>query len=183
MPFPAPRGLPEPKVTLAAVLGSGGDAAVQKITQSGQLVFHSTGDTGNTRGPESQNLVADKLVADFCDEHPKERPSFFSILGGVIYSFGEPQYYYDQFYEPYRDYPAPILALAGNHDGMVAPGTNATTLAAFMENFCANEFEVTPEAGGLSRTAQDPSPACSSPSRRRSCASWRSTATRWRTQV
>jgi hypothetical protein len=37
---------------------------------------------------------------------------------------------------------------------MVAPGTNATTLAAFLENFCTTEFEVTPEAGGLSRTAQ-----------------------------
>ena len=126
----------------------------QKITQSGQLVFHALGDTGNTRGPESQNLVADKLVNDFTDQDPKERPSFFLHLGDVIYSFGEAQYYYDQFYEPYRDYPAPIVAIAGNHDGMVAPGTNATTLAAFLENFCASEFEITPEAGGLSRTAQ-----------------------------
>jgi Calcineurin-like phosphoesterase len=154
LPFPPPRGLPEPRLTLAAVLGNGGGAAAQKITQSGQLVFHSTGDTGNTRGPESQNLVADKMVGDFADDDPKERPSFFFHLGDVIYSFGEAQYYYDQFYEPYRDYTAPILALAGNHDGMVAPGTNATTLAAFLENFCATEFEVTAEAGGLSRTAQ-----------------------------
>ena len=98
--------------------------------------------------------MADKLVSDFDEEDPKERPTFFFHLGDVIYSFGEAQYYYDQFYEPYRDYPAPILALAGNHDGMVAPGANATTLAAFLENFCAPEFEVTPEAGGLSRTAQ-----------------------------
>ncbi len=152
--FPAPRGLPEPKLTLAAVLGATGNAAVQKITQSGQLVFHSVGDTGNTRGPESQGQVADKLVADFSDHDPKEVPSFFFHLGDVIYSFGEAQYYYDQFYEPYRDYPAPIVALAGNHDGLVAPNTNATTLAAFLENFCATEFEVTSEAGGLSRTAQ-----------------------------
>jgi hypothetical protein len=154
LPFPQPRGLPEPRLALAAVLGQGGAAAVQRIEQSGQLVFHAVGDTGNTRGPENQNLVADKLVSDFSDEEAKERPSFFFHLGDVIYSFGEPQYYYDQFYEPYRDYPAPILALAGNHDGMVPPGSNATTLAAFLENFCASEFEVTPEAGGLSRTAQ-----------------------------
>jgi hypothetical protein len=154
LPFPAPRGLPEPQLTLAAVLGSGGAAAVQKITQSGQIVFHAVGDTGNTRGPESQNLVADKLVSDFTDQDPKERPTFFLHLGDVIYSFGEAQYYYDQFYEPYRDYPAPIVALAGNHDGMVPPGTKAATLAAFLENFCAREFEITPEAGGLSRTAQ-----------------------------
>ncbi len=154
LPFPAPRGGVEPKLMLAAVLGSSGAAAVQKITQSGQIVFHAAGDTGSTRGPESQNLVADKLVSDFNDEDPKERPTFFFHLGDMIYSFGEAQYYYDQFYEPYRDYPAPIMALAGNHDGMVAPGTNATTLAAYLENFCAPEFEVTPEAGGLSRTAQ-----------------------------
>jgi hypothetical protein len=154
LPFPVPRSLPEPKLTLAQILGNGRTAAVQRITQSGQLVFHATGDTGNTRSPESQSLVADKMVSDFDDQEEKERPSFFFHLGDVIYSFGEAQYYYDQFYEPYRDYPAPILAIAGNHDGMVPPGSNATTLAAFLENFCATDFEVTPEAGGLSRTAQ-----------------------------
>jgi hypothetical protein len=117
-------------------------------------VFHAVGDTGSTRGPESQNLVADKLVNDFTDDEAKEKPSFLLHLGDVVYSFGEAEYYYDQFYEPYRDYPAPIVALAGNHDGMVAPGAKATTLAAFLDNFCASEFEVTAEAGGLSRTAQ-----------------------------
>lgn len=153
LPFPAPRGLPEPRLTLAAVLDVS-DAALQKqISTNGQIVFHATGDTGSTRGPQDQNLVADKMVSDFTDDE-KDRPLFFFHLGDVIYSFGEGQYYYDQFYEPYRDYPAPIIALAGNHDGMVAPGTNATTLAAFLENFCATEFEVAPEAGGLARTAQ-----------------------------
>jgi hypothetical protein len=154
LPFPPPRDLPEPRLTLAAVLGASGDKAARTIAASGQMVFHATGDTGNTRGPESQNLVADKLVSDFSDEDPKERPIFLFHLGDVIYSFGEARYYYDQFYEPYRDYPAPILAIAGNHDGMVAPGVKIATLAAFLENFCASDFEVTPEAGGLSRTAQ-----------------------------
>ncbi|MBV9250115.1 MAG: metallophosphoesterase, partial [Acetobacteraceae bacterium] len=152
-PFPAPRGGVEPQLTLEAVLG-GDKAAIQSITQSGQIVFHALGDTGSTRGPRTQNLVADKMVSDFSDHDPKQKPSFMFHLGDVIYSFGEAQYFYDQFYEPYRDYPAPIMALAGNHDGMVAPGTKAVTLEAFIENFCAPEFEVTPEAGGLSRTAQ-----------------------------
>jgi hypothetical protein len=154
MPFPPPRGLPEPRLTLAAVLGDNEAAVQRRVATNGQLVFHAVGDTGSTRGPESQNLVADKLVGDFDEADAKNLPVFFFHLGDVIYSFGEGQYYYDQFYEPYRDYPAPIVALAGNHDGMVAPGTNVTTLAAFLENFCATEFEVTPEAGGLSRTAQ-----------------------------
>ncbi|MCP3463120.1 metallophosphoesterase [Bradyrhizobium sp. CCGUVB23] len=153
LPFPPPRGLPEPKLTLAQVLDLNPQTLQQKVDSSGQLVFHAVGDTGNTRGPESQNLVSDKMVNDFTDAE-KERPLFFLHLGDVIYSFGEAQYYYDQFYEPYRDYPAPILALAGNHDGMVAPGANATTLEAFLDNFCAEKFEVTAEAGGLARTAQ-----------------------------
>jgi hypothetical protein len=76
------------------------------------------------------------------------------LLGDVVYSFGESQYYFDQFYDPYRDYPAPILAVAGNHDGMVSPLAHAESLQAFYSNFCAEDFTVTPEAGGLSRTAQ-----------------------------
>jgi calcineurin-like phosphoesterase family protein len=153
LPFPAPRNLPEPRLTLAAVLGDSEAAVARQLAANRQIVFHAVGDTGSTRSPESQNLVADKMVSDFTDDD-KEKPLFFFHLGDVIYSFGEARYYYDQFYEPYRDYPAPIVALAGNHDGMVAPGTNSTTLAAFVENFCSTEFEVTPEAGGLSRTAQ-----------------------------
>ena len=94
------------------------------------------------------------MVADFDDEVAENRPHFFFHLGDVIYNFGERQYYYDQFYEPYRDYPAPILAIAGNHDGMVAPGVTTPSLEAFLDNFCATDFEVRPEAGGLSRTAQ-----------------------------
>jgi hypothetical protein len=153
LPFPAPRGLPEPTLTLAAVLATDAHALQQKLKTNEQIVFHATGDTGSTRGPETQNLVADKMVNDFTDDD-KDRPIFFFHLGDVVYSFGEAEYYYDQFYEPYRNYAAPIVALAGNHDGMVAPNTNASTLAAFLENFCASEFEVTSEAGGLARSAQ-----------------------------
>ena len=152
--FPAPRGGTEPVLTLAQVLGKTGDDVVNAITKAGQLVFHAVGDTGSVKGPENISLVADKMIADFDEEAPTNIPHFFFHLGDVIYNFGETQYYYDQFYEPYREYPAPIIAIAGNHDGMVAPGTNAVTLAAFLNNFCATEFEIQPEAGGLSRTAQ-----------------------------
>ena len=156
LPFPAPRGVPEPRLSLAEVLDVDAATLDRKITGQKQLVFHSVGDTGSTRGPQDQNQVADKMVGDFSDYDEQDRPLFFFHLGDVIYNFGEEKYYYDQFYEPYRDYPAPILALAGNHDGMVAPGTKIATLAAFLDNFCAAPpgFHVTPEAGGLSRTAQ-----------------------------
>ncbi len=154
IPFPMPRGLPEPVLTLEQVMGSPGAEMVKRVTASGQLVFHSVGDTGSVRGPRDQELVADKMTADFDEEAAMNMPQFFFHLGDVIYNFGEARYYYDQFYEPYRDYPAPIVALAGNHDGMPAPGSNTPTLAAFLENFCASQFEVMPEAGGLARTAQ-----------------------------
>ena len=154
MPFPAPRGVPEPRLTLAEVLGPTGADEVKTITAAGQMVFHSVGDTGNTRGPDPQNDVADKMLSDFDEQEAQDKPIFFLHLGDVIYNFGESRYYYDQFYDPYRAYPAPIIALAGNHDGMVAPDSNATTLTAFLENFCAEDFHTTAEAGGLNRTAQ-----------------------------
>lgn len=155
LPFPPPRGLPEPRVTLEQVFG-GNSAAINNIERSGQLVFHATGDCGSTRGPTSQNEVTDKMEADFNESEPKEIPQFNLLLGDVVYSFGEAQYYYDQFYEPYRNYPAPILAVAGNHDGMISPLAHAQSLAAYLRNFCAEpgSFIVSPDAGGLSRTAQ-----------------------------
>jgi hypothetical protein len=157
LPFPKPRGAgPEPKLTLSEVFG-GNDTAIKNIEQQGQIVFHSLGDCGSTKNPHSQNLVTDKMVADF-DDHKVEKPQFALLLGDIVYSFGESQYYYDQFYEPYRNYHAPVLAAAGNHDGMVSPLAHAKSLDAYLRNFCcdpkAQGFVCMPEAGGLSRTAQ-----------------------------
>jgi hypothetical protein len=153
MPFPAPRGGVEPQLTLEAVLG-GYTNAVQAIVNAGQIVFHATGDCGSTKGPKTQEEVVNKMLGDFTENEPSEVPQFNFLLGDIVYSFGEAQYYYDQFYEPYRDYPAPILAAAGNHDGMISPLAHAISLSAFLRNFCAESFVVTPDAGGLSRTAQ-----------------------------
>ena len=79
-------------------------------------------------------------------------PSFLFHLGDVVYYFGEATYYYDQFYTPYRDYPAPILAIAGNHDGVVYPKDPAPTLAGFLENFCTVAPTPSPDGGNLLRT-------------------------------
>jgi hypothetical protein len=153
LPFPKARGGVEPILQLQDVLGSQGPAIVKTITQSNQIVFHALGDTGNTRSVKPQNAVTDKLMADFNETDPAQVPSFLFHLGDVVYSFGEAQYYYDQFYEPYRDYPRPIVAIAGNHDGMVAPGSTTPTLQAFLDNFCATVAHPTTENGGLDRTA------------------------------
>ena len=44
-------------------------------------------------------------------------PSFFYHLGDVVYFTGARSSYYDQFYDPYLHYAAPIFAIPGNHDG------------------------------------------------------------------
>jgi hypothetical protein len=157
MPFPPPRGGgAEPQLTLDQVFG-GNHNAIAAINTNGQIVFHATGDCGSTRGPKTQNVVTDKMIGDFNESNPIEVPQFCLLLGDIVYSFGETEYYYDQFYEPYRNYHAPVLAAAGNHDGMISPLAHATSLAAYLRNFCSDPsggYVATPEAGGLSRTAQ-----------------------------
>jgi hypothetical protein len=151
VPQPAPSAA-EPILTLAEVFGSQGTTVTQTIQQSGQIVFHCVGDTGSAEGPKTQSLVADKMVSDFTEANPADVPSFFFHLGDVVYYFGEATYYYDQFYEPYRLYPAPIIAIPGNHDGIVYPGDPAPTLQAFLTNFCSAAPAPSPDAGGLVRT-------------------------------
>jgi hypothetical protein len=152
-PVPQPvANAVEPTLTVAQVYGSQGAAKTKSITAAGQIVFHCVGDTGSVKGPNTQSLVADKMVSDFTEANPADVPSFFFHLGDVVYYFGEATYYYDQFYEPFRDYPAPIIAIAGNHDGVVYASDPETTLEAFLRNFCAPSFTSSPDAGGLDRT-------------------------------
>ncbi len=147
-----PGGAVEPILTLAQVYGSAGAAKVASIQKAGQIVFHSVGDTGSVVGPAMQSLVADKMGTDFDETNPADVPSFLFHLGDVVYYFGEATYYYDQFYSPYRDYPAPILAIAGNHDGIVYPKDPAPTLDAFLKNFCTATPAQSSDAGNLVRT-------------------------------
>ena len=142
----------EPILTLAQIFGSEGATISQNIQNSGQIVFHSVGDTGSDIGPATQSLVADKMVSDFTEDNPADVPSFFYHLGDVVYYFGESQYYYDQFFEPYRSYPAPILGIPGNHDGIVYPTDAETSLEGYLTNFCAATAGPSPDSGGLVRT-------------------------------
>ncbi len=151
VPQPAMNAV-EAVLTLAQVYGSQGATITQEIHDSGQFVFHSVGDTGSAKGPETQSLVADKMVSDFDEDDPADAPSFFYHLGDLVYYFGESVYYYDQFFEPYRSYPAPILGIPGNHDGIVYPTDPETTLTGYLANFCATAFTPSPDAGGLVRT-------------------------------
>ncbi|MGC2658578.1 MAG: metallophosphoesterase [Bryobacteraceae bacterium] len=152
-PVPQPVGnAVEPILTLQQVYGSAGTSVVAAIEQSGQIVFHSVGDTGSVKGPTTQSLVADKMVSDFTEANAADIPSFLFHLGDVVYYFGESAYYYDQFYEPYRSYPAPVIAIPGNHDGVIYAADPEPTLNAFLRNFCTASAAQSPDSGGLLRT-------------------------------
>src|SRR5216684_3767253 len=155
--FSAPRGKPGDVYTLESALGAHGPAVVQEIQGAGQIVFHAAGDTGasNVRKYGNEISVADVLTNDFHTSAAGNRPAFFYHLGDVVYDFGESQYYYDQFYEPFRNYPAPIFAIPGNHDSFIIPNTPAanTPLSIFTRNFCAAKPVITKEAASLHRTA------------------------------
>jgi hypothetical protein len=150
---PFPRPVPDPpRLDLATILGPN---LLGPIADGKAITFHAVGDTGASTagliGPEHH--VADAMVRDISGDAP---PAFLYHLGDVVYNFGEAQYYYDQFYEPFRGYDRPIFAIAGNHDGAVyGPDTNtpvAPTLQAFLRNFCADAPGPSPDAGSLART-------------------------------
>jgi Calcineurin-like phosphoesterase len=159
-PIPPPRTLP-PRIDLGDVLSADLLAA---ITAAQKVAFHVVGDTGAAKVNAFQTAataianeasVADAMVADLQQPGP-ETPAFFFHLGDVVYYFGEAQYYYDQFYDPFRAYDRPIFAIPGNHDGAVfgstADAPQVPTLTAFLRNFCAAAAGPSPDAGGLVRT-------------------------------
>lgn len=143
--------------SLEEAFGPHGPEIVQRIRKAGKVIFHCAGDTGaSNQGKYGHEVrVSDQLTNDCRTANDKNRPAFFYHLGDVVYNFGESKYYYDQFYEPNRNYPAPIFAIPGNHDSFVIPGTPSTDtpLTIFTRNFCATEPTITPEAASLHRTA------------------------------
>jgi Calcineurin-like phosphoesterase len=147
-PFPKSR---QPEVlSLSQVLGQ---SAVDAITKAGSIVFHSVGDTGGVKEPSKQFAVADAMANDLAGKtYQSGLPAFFYHLGDVVYYLGQEQYYYDQFYDPYRNYDAPIFAIPGNHDGMVAQSGKQKSLAGFLENFCTAKPGPAPEEQQFART-------------------------------
>lgn len=149
-PIPAPWKTP-PVMSLSDVLNP---SAIQEIQSAGKIVFHSTGDTGGVKEPSHQFAVADAMSADIGTEtYAAGRPAFFYHLGDVVYYFGQERYYYDQFYDPYRDYAGPIFAIPGNHDGVLYQSEPVKySLEGFFSNFCTKTPSKDPSAKGFART-------------------------------
>jgi hypothetical protein len=146
IPF-KPMGPPPYRLDLADVLGQ---QAVDRITASGRMTFHTAGDTGAIKKPDVLALVALGMERSFAD-NPKPA-AFFYQLGDVVYYLGEKSNYFDQFYEPYQHYPAPIFAIPGNHDGATAEW-NPRSLEGFQRNFCAPKGTYTTESMDTQRMA------------------------------
>jgi hypothetical protein len=159
-PAPKPRTR-APRLALADVLPA---ELLASITAAKQISFHAVGDTGaakvNAAQTAAQAIANEASVADAMSRDVKQggtqAAAFLFHLGDVVYNFGEAQYYYDQFYEPFRAYDRPIFAIPGNHDGAVfGPDPNVPqvpSLAAFRRNFCTDKPAQSPDSGGLVRT-------------------------------
>lgn len=144
---PVPPARSTTPMELADVIGAD---AVNKIASAGKIVFHAVGDTGGIDKPEFQFAVADAMADDL-----SSGAAFWYHLGDVVYYFGQDQYYFDQFYDPYRNYNAPIFAIAGNHDGAVFRGEKEKSLAAFLANFCTPQPAQSADGQGAYRTTMD----------------------------
>ena len=149
-PIPKSWKTPE-EMSLGDILGA---QAVQQIQSAGKIVFHSIGDTGGIKEPSHQFAVADAMTKDVDEaDYASGRPAFCYHLGDVVYYFGQERYYFDQFYDAYRDYDGPIFAIPGNHDGEMFPNEQAQySLQAFYNNFCSKTPVKDPSAKGFSRT-------------------------------
>ena len=104
-----------------------------------RMSFHMVGDTGSPRHSAFQSRVAGALARQV-DERAgvSEKPAFLFHLGDLVYNYGEAKDYPQQFFGLYEDYPAPIFAIAGNHDADVNPDSSFVyeSLDAFMDVFC-----------------------------------------------
>ena len=147
--LPPPTGVAPFHLSLDSVLSG---EAMRSIENSGTLVFHAVGDTGGVNTPTYIENVASYMESDFSGNDVSKHPSFFYHLGDVVYYDGELANYFPEFYEPYMNYPAPIFAIPGNHDGDVDPQTKESSLEGFVRNFCSQIPGHTPEAGDSART-------------------------------
>jgi hypothetical protein len=115
---------------------------VAAIARNHKLVFHCVGDTGGINDDaDTQKVIAEAMEARIQSADDTPKAAFLYLVGDVVYFNGASNLYKWQFYEPYQHYPAPILAIPGNHDGdtNVRPGDPPDpepSLTGFMLNFC-----------------------------------------------
>ena len=139
-PLPLPLGEPPYHYDLASVISAIG----KKTDNDGKIVFHTVGDTGGVKNAEYQADVAAEMKDDL-NLGAGKAPEFFYHLGDVVYYNGQVPDYYDQFYEPYNHYSAPIISIPGNHDGDPIDSSQAS-LDGWVRYFMTPTPHVNPES-------------------------------------
>jgi hypothetical protein len=113
------------------------DFTIRDFARRDSVSFVVMGDTGE--GDGSQYALVPCLLEQAGES------DFMVICSDVIYPAGGIDEYEDKFYRAYRDYPAPIYAVPGNHDWY-------DELTGFMFHFCGAPWEERP------RNVQGPGP-------------------------
>src|ERR1700730_324049 len=158
-PLPTPNGPAPYRFDLSQLLAT---ADIAKIQDAGVLVFHAVGDTGDYRDAGPQDLVASIMTQDIQNSPDGRQPAFYYHLGDVIYFAGDIDKYGANFYETYKDYPAFIFSIPGNHDcqpddpqdGPVDP--NKFSLDGWIQNFMSkNPTQPGSLKTGANRTQMD----------------------------
>jgi hypothetical protein len=135
-PIPLPSPSPDPQRLVVDLKQIVDAAEITAIKSAKKLVFHTVGDTGGVRdGAAQQTLIAEAMENDFSGDRA-DHPAFFYHLGDVVYYNSEPDHYETQYFRPYQYYPAPILAIAGNHDSSPSTADTPGDLNQFMKVFC-----------------------------------------------
>ena len=138
-----------PRMDLATVVGSAPAGYASGRTGS-SIAFDVVGDSGAA----SQDKLAGEIkVTDLmANDAARSPPAFLFHVGDVVYFYGEENYYYSQFYEPFHAYPAPIFAIPGNHDGITYT-SSMVSLDSFQQAFCAPSPGRWVGSGGVLRSA------------------------------
>lgn len=150
-PLPSPTGKAPFHLDIKNIISA---ANFNTIVQNKRMSFHTMGDVGGVKNPADQVLVADHMEMQFDKNNTANNPAFLYIIGDVVYYYGQLKEYNNQFYEPYKFYPAPIFAIPGNHDGDIDPTdtTKPSSLDAFVKLFCSKKPVIPAEAGDAPRT-------------------------------
>ncbi|MDN3582984.1 metallophosphoesterase family protein [Mucilaginibacter flavus] len=118
-----------------------------------KMVFHMAGDTGNVKPDSQVHLIVKQMAAQFNTINEANRPRFLFHLGDIVYHHGEADRYAKQFFKTFEQYPAPIFAIAGNHDSDVNPASAVPyqSLEAYTAVFCDTVSKPVSFSGGATR--------------------------------
>jgi uncharacterized protein YukJ len=146
-PVPTPRGYP--RLDSTTIIGNSPPGYVDSAAGK-TITFNVIGDSGapsQKSMSEFESKVSDLITRDAATAPP----AFLFHVGDVVYFYGEENYYYSQFYEPFRAYPAPIFAIPGNHDG-ITYNDSMVSLDSFQKAFCATSPSRWEGSGGILRS-------------------------------